>query len=488
MKNNYFIKTLFLFAFIFSQEAFDGYTLFSPQSQGIANETKLIDNGINTIHTWSHTNGPASMPYLVQGNEPGYENTILVYPYRVNNPTMESGGVGGGVQYLNWNGDVLWDYQLSNNDYQHHHDVQPLPNGNVLMIAWERKYSSDWSDAGRTSVNNTLNQMWSTAVFEIEPNLEDGSATIVWEWHLWDHLVQDRSPEYSSTFGEIADHPELMNINEGDVGSSGPGQANGDWIHVNAIDYNETLDQIVLSSRFMGEIYIIDHSTTTEEAASHSGGNSGKGGDFLYRWGNPQNYNRGTNADQQLTDQHSVNWIDENHPGEGNLILFNNRQANNQSSSLEFVTPIMENGNYFIDDVQPFGPSEPIWMYHPGGGFHSPVQSGAFRLPNGNTLLTVADDSEFIEVDYSGVIVWQYDYPLGNNGMIARGQKYSLDYFDESVTQGDLNEDTILNVLDVIILVNIALGNSDFNASGDMNNDGIVNILDVVTLVNIILD
>ena len=488
MKIKLFAKIIFFFSMLFTQEAFNGYTLFSPQSSNMANESKLIDNDINTIHTWSHTNGPASMPYLVQGSEPGYENTILVYPYRVNNPTMESGGVGGGIQYLDWNGNILWNYQLSNDDYQHHHDVQPLPNGNVLMIAWERKYSAEWSSAGRASVDNTLNQMWSTAIFEIEPNLENGSSSIVWEWHLWDHLVQDRDPQYSSTFGEISEHPELMNINEGNVGSSGPGQANADWIHVNAIDYNERLDQIVLSSRFMGEIYIIDHSTTTEEAASHSGGNSGKGGDFLYRWGNPQNYDRGSNSDQQLTDQHSVNWIDEGCPGENNLILFNNRQANNQSAGVEFITPIMEDGNYFINDGGAFGPIAPIWIYHPGNGFHSQVQSGAFRLPNGNTLLTDADDSEFVEVSYDGTVVWEYDYPLGNNGMIARGQKYAIDYFDQEILLGDLNEDTILNILDVIILVNIALSNIDFNSSGDLNTDGIVNILDVVILVNVILN
>ena len=58
-------------------------------------------------------------------------------------------------------------------------------------------------------------------------------------------------------------------------------------MHCNGLDYNSALDQIALSCRGMNEVYIIDHSTTTEEAVGHTGGNAGKGGDILYRWGNP---------------------------------------------------------------------------------------------------------------------------------------------------------------------------------------------------------
>ena len=476
-----FYKTLMLLigiSFSFS-EIYDGYLLYSPagggggQGGGGGNRyTQLIDNNLNIIHEWNHSAGCASMPYLRQ-------DSILVYPYRVSNPSMDSGGVGGGVQYIAWDGTVLWDYVLSNNDYQHHHDVEPLPNGNILMIAWERKYATEAYNMGRQTLNNSLNQMWSEAIFEVEPY----TGNIVWEWHLWDHLVQDRGPEYGATYGTISDHPELIDINYGNAGSNGgPGGANGDWKHLNAIAYNADLDQIALSSRHGDEIYIIDHSTTTEEAASHSGGNSGKGGDILYRWGNPQAYDRGSNAWHELDSQHGINWIPEGYPGAGNLILFNNGYSNSQSAAFEITPPIDANGNYIIEDGEPFGPSSTTWQQS-SSSFKTDVQGGAFRLANGNTIVTEADDAHVFEIDYNGTIVWQFN---PNVDMIARATKYPIDYLEQS-NPGDINSDEVINILDVVLLVNIILGTNEFVPSADLNGDGIGNILDVVLLVNIIL-
>ena len=248
-----FLSIIFTIGFssiIFSQEVFEGYTLFTPGGGGGGGATTYLkDNNLNNIQTWSHSRGAASMPYLMPGEEPGYENTLLLYPYRVSNPTMESGGVGGAFEVLTWDGDLVWEYELSNYDYQHHHDVEPLPNGNVLVIAWERKTAAESYAAGRQSINNPLNQMWSTAIFEIQHD-GNGGGVVVWEWHLWDHLVQDIDTN-GDNYGVVADHPELFNINQGNVGSSGgPGGANADWMHINAVAYNAKFDQIAFSSRY----------------------------------------------------------------------------------------------------------------------------------------------------------------------------------------------------------------------------------------------
>ena len=480
-----FISILIFATVLFSQEPYEGYVLYTPGGMGSGGTTYLRDVDNSIYNSWSHNNGPASMPYLHPGDEPGFENTLLYYPCRVNNPTMDTGGVGGRVEIYNWDGALLWSYNLSSTLYQHHHDIDVLPNGNILMVAWERLYSSQWQAIGRTSVNNSLNQMWTTVIFEIEPNIETGGAETVWEWHITDHLVQDTNPSLDN-YGIISENPQLMDVNCGNAGSNGGpgGGANGDWMHINAIDYNADLDQIALSSRHQSEIYIIDHSTTTEEAAGHTGGNSGMGGDFLYRWGNPQNYDRGNSSDQILDDQHGVNWIPEGYPGEGNLILFNNRHSgNNSSAALEFITPINDNGTYDISGNSPYGPTTYLWIHQ--GGFHSDVQSGAFRQPNGNTLISDANSSYVFEVSYDGEVVWELN--AGNNMMIPRAQKYGYDYFDNDVLLGDLNNDQIINVLDIISTVNIVLGIDNYNINGDMNQDGIINVLDIVSLVSIIL-
>ena len=153
---------LMCFSFL-AADVYEGYMLYTPGGGGGNNTTFLKDWDGNTINTWSHTNGPASMPYLFPSADGGLENSLLYYPCRSNNPSMDSGGVGGKVVIYNWDGDVLYTYNIDSNDYNHHHDIAVLPNGNFIVIAWERLYSNEWQALGRQNVNNNLNQMWMTA-------------------------------------------------------------------------------------------------------------------------------------------------------------------------------------------------------------------------------------------------------------------------------------------------------------------------------------
>ena len=476
MKQNIYILILFLFSFI-SAETFEGYSVFSAVGGENETSTIIMDNEFNQIHSWIHENRPASMPYLLQ-------DSSIVYPYRVDNPTMWAGGVGGGIRKINWNGEVEWEYIFADEQYQHHHDIEPLENGNILILAWERKTAEEAYAMGRREINNTLGEMWSVAVLELNPL----NGEIVWEWHLWDHLIQDTDSSLPN-YGNISDHPELFDINCGVVGTNagGPQQPNADWIHMNSIHYNPLLDQIVMSSRLQNELYIIDHSTTSSEAASHSGGISGKGGDILYRWGNPQNYGRGDASDQLLSSQHSVNWIPQGYPGEGNLILFNNFHSSGISAAFEISTSLNEDGIYEISDNGSFGPQTWTWIYE--CDITVPMQGGSFRLENGNTLITQTHIGRIIEVNQMGDIVWDYIHQTDeiDTFWIARSQKYALDYLEANLL-GDINEDGIINVLDAVSLVNIILANGPYMTQADINLDGSNNVLDVVLMVNVIIN
>ena len=185
------------------------------------------------------------------------------------------------------------------------------------------------------------------------------------------------------------------------------GTGRTDWIHADSIDYHPGLDQIVISARNFSELWIVDHSTTTEEAAGHAGGDGGRGGDLLYRWGNPRAHRAGTAADQQLFWPHTVHWIGPGLPGAGNLLMFNNGleydgHRRGWSSVVEIAPPAEGRG------YRPGEPAEPVWTYEadPPSVFYSKRLSGAQRLPNGNTLIASGFDGAIFEVTPDGDTVW----------------------------------------------------------------------------------
>ncbi|MCA9911314.1 MAG: aryl-sulfate sulfotransferase, partial [Anaerolineae bacterium] len=265
------------------------------------------------------------------------------------------------------------------------------------------------------------NQLWGEAILEVDPATNE----IVWEWHVWDHLVQDFDPAVAN-YGVVADHPELININYMDPEE----QPNADWLHVNAIQYNAALDQIVLSTRTYSEIWVIDHSIPTEEAR-------GEAGDLLFRWGNPATYSVGAPADRPLYFQHDPNWIPEGYPGAGNMLVFDNGSPlRPYSRVVEIALPTDESGAYIMNPGAATTP-EIVWEYRtdPPEDFYSALISGAQRQPNGNTLITDGLHGRIFEVTPAGEIVWEYYMPPAT--WVFRSERYDLAGFDFDLS-GDL--------------------------------------------------
>ena len=396
-----------------SEGATLGYTLFSPIP---SNTTYLIDHEGRELHSWSSPgeHRPGLSAYLLPDGD--LLRTANIAQDAVGN--FSGGGTAGKVERIAWDGTLEWSWEYSSTLHISHHDIEPMPNGNLLMIAWEERTEEEALQAGRNPAIASdspggQNNVWPDQIIEVKPVGAD-DAEIVWRWHAWDHLIQDYD-ETKENYGVVAEHPELLNINY--VGGTGNQAGRADWMHCNGIDYNAVLDQIALSCKSMNEIYIIDHSTTTEEAAGHVGGNAGKGGDFLYRWGNPQVYHHGLSSDQQLFGQHDVQWIEAGHPDEGGLIVFNNGSGRYPSySSVDIFHPPMQNGTYVLQANGTFGPNEPHWTWNQGEAMYSGSISGAQALPNGNVLVTHGTQGTLYEVNRTGDIVWEYIGPVGPNG------------------------------------------------------------------------
>ncbi len=385
-----------------------GYTLFSSLG---STETYLIDNNGQVVHSWTSAYPPGNSMYLL-------ENGDLLRAAR--STTIGFGGRGGRVEKFDWDGNLIWEYDyFVPDEYLQHHDIEPLPNGNVLILAWEIYTGTEAVANGRDPATLPLSdEVWAERIVEVKPVGSD-SGEIVWQWSVWDHLIQDYN-SLKANHGVVANHPELVDINFITRPSV------GDWIHANSIEYNEDLDQIVLSSRFFSEIWIIDHSTTTAEAAGHTGGNSGMGGDLLYRWGNPQVYRAGDSTDQQLWGQHDAQWIKDGLTGAGNILIFNNGVGGRGYSTVDEITPPLNvDGTYDFPAVgDPFLPVAPAWTYPSTpdpGSFNATFVSGMQRLPNGNTLICDGPAGRMFEVTPAEEIVWDYDNPSDSVGPVEQG-------------------------------------------------------------------
>ena len=277
-----------------------------------------------------------------------------------------------------------------------------------MAISWDLKTATEAISNG-LDTNHYNGELWSEKIIELEPIGID-SARVVWEWKLWDHMIQDINSSISN-FDTIANHPQLVDINYSN--NNGIGK---DYFHANGMDYNEDLDQIIISVRNYDEFWVIDHSTTSIEAAGHNGGNSGKGGDILYRWGNPEVYGRGTIADKKLFGMHNPNWIKKGLRDEGKILVFNNGYNRTpQSSYAELIVPPVDSfGNYTINSTGAYAPISPIWVYK------MPVfvdfVSGVSRLENGNTLISSGPDGHLYELDSLDNLKWEYVNPIGING------------------------------------------------------------------------
>jgi hypothetical protein len=387
----------------------DGYTLFTPEQN---NNVYLINNCGEKINEWLFNEKPGATCYLL-------ENGNLLRAGKDN------------IEIRDWDNTIVWTYATTANGIAQHHDIEPLPNGNILCVVTDQYTIAQATNYGRnpaiTGATFKLDK-----IVELQPNGMN-NANIVWEWKFTDHIIQDFD-NTKLNFGVVENFPELVDINFDN------GQTT-DWTHVNAIDYNPNLDQVMISVRHLSEIFIVDHSTTTVEASGHTGGNFNKGGDILWRWGNPQVYRQGNTSTQKLFLQHDSKWVETGYLDEGKITVFNNGgDGTNTFSSVHLITPQI-NSNEYVMNSNMFLPNNFEWSWN--GSFFGNLMNenkkcGVHGLPNGNFIICETSKGRISEITKTGVHLWSYKNPTGSviynqgdpliDNTIFRGEKYPSNY------------------------------------------------------------
>lgn len=361
-----------------------GHRLYAPLNGSTS--THLVDDRGVIVNTWA-----SSFPVGISSYMRSNGNLV-----RTIQTSVAGNGSGGGVQEMKLDGTLVWDFRYDRPGVKAHHDIELMPNGNVLMIAWESKTAAEAVAAGRAGAIGTTFRP--DHIVEVRPT---GPTTgdIVWEWHVWDHLVQDHDPN-AGNYGDVGANWRRIDINYPPTGSP------NDFNHINSVSYDPINDWVILCTPAQNECWIIDHSTTTAEAAGSTGGRWGHGGDLLYRWGNPLAHRAGTAADQKLIFPHSIKRIPPGYPGAGNLTVFNNR-ANPMSEVWEIVLPLDAAGNFVQNPDRTFGPTGPVWRYA-DPNFDSFLMSSCERLRNGNTLICSTMQGRVFEVTPAGTNVFEH--------------------------------------------------------------------------------
>ena len=421
-----FLLSSFILANLISQEntvgllyqaeefELDGYNLMYPNKQ---NSVFLINDCGQIINQWIDPDSasiPGTMAYLTSNGEllkSKFSSELLPFA------SFGAGGVGGAIEKYSWDNELLARMIIADSFMIQHHSLEIMPNGNVLAIAWQNYNEQEIIESGFDTIVNNQSNLWFETIIEISSDLD----SIVWQWNSFDHIVQDFDSS-KSNYGVVAEHPERININYQDFSFE-----RADFMHMNNIDYHEETDQILLCVRNYNEVWIIDHSTSTDEASTSEGGLCNKGGDILYRWGNEKTY-LGDEADEQiLLYPHDANWIKRDNEFEEGILIFNNGSPAQLSEGLIFL-PEKDSSqcSYVFDDG--YLPQNAIkQIHHPEKEkSHSTHASSIQFIDDDKYLICAARQGRGVVVDNDNNLLWEYLVPMRNGFPIEQGEEISL--------------------------------------------------------------
>jgi hypothetical protein len=401
---------------------FDGYTLvFSKKKAQLYGMDKQV------IHEWTCQNAIQCCADLLRDSSIIVSATVSSCAW--NEKTLPVSH--GRLQIINWRGDITWDYQYCSANYMPHHDIEPV------YRTGDPKEKPTFLVPCYTA--------WGDKIVEIKPT---GAKTgeVVWEWVASDHTCSSG----------CNDKPELIDKSKG---GSGTFNKTSDIMHVNGLSYNRRLDQIVVSVKGYDEFFVIDHSTSIQEAKGTTGGKYGKGGSILFRWGKSSNY--GMSATSTLNGQHHACWVPDTMlgtklpiTGGGNFMAVNNNAGKN-GSVMEITCPGTKNGEYPRDADKAFEPTASLWKYSVNDLNEN--EGSIQKLPNGNYLvctggfdmsllggglskkaMSPVKNTRVIEVKPSGASAGTVVWELTDIGISSEAYRYAFGYLGGGVTASNV--------------------------------------------------
>ena len=300
----------------------------------------------------------------------------LIGLFKSDNVFFSFGGYGGIVKKFNPSGILEWQYEVNNENELAHHDFEILPNGNVLLLVWERFTEEQAINFGFSGTG----EIFLEKIIEINPDND----SVVWEWRSVDHLIQDFD-SIKPNYGKISEYPQKIDLNYNQI-------ENGDLMHANGLYYDQKRNLILLSVNFYSEIWAIPHQYDTEV-------NKTEKGDLAFRFGNPNAFD--SYGERILFNNHHPNIVSLHPESLDNFLIYMNGSKNNQSAVYEFAFPPK-----FETDPKDWSQPELVWQFSDVDLFSAKL-SGCIRLPNGNTLICEGDYG-YWEVTKDKEVVWKY--------------------------------------------------------------------------------
>lgn len=340
-----------------ADRSYPGYNLYAIHKRCAA---ELIDEHGRLLRSWSHPSGRnwANVELLPNGD-------LLA----IGADWAENGvrGLFDDRRYMirfNWDGQIIWKQTLTA-----HHDVELTPGGELLTLTFNRR-----------------------RVPEIDPEVDirDDQLTLL------DHDGQvSTSASLLDVLGKSPDLFPLLRLTAGSLG----GERCIDLFHSNSVEWahHQHLagkhpiygpSSILICLRHQHRIAVIDWNKK----------------EVIWAWGLGQ-----------LSGPHDAHYLDN-----GNILVFDNGVANQQSRIIE------------LDPIE----KEIVWQYQAPNpsDFYTLGKGSNQRLPNGNTLIANSDNGEAFEVTPDGEIVWRFLCPhrnkSGQRATILRITRYEHDFID----------------------------------------------------------